>query len=44
MLYMGTGRTLNEVITAMRHDNLFEYKDIVKTALSILGGLTWDLD
>ena len=41
---MGTGRTLNEVITAMRHDNLFEYKDIVKTALSILGDLTWDLD
>lgn len=44
MLYMGTGRTLNEVITAMRHDNLFEYKDIIKVAIRILGDLTWDLD
>lgn len=42
-LYKGTGRTLNEVITLMKSAG-WDFKDIIKSELKILGDLTWDLD
>lgn len=42
-LYQGTGKTLNEVIAIMK-DKGYEYRDIIKSELKILGDLTWDLD
>lgn len=41
VLYQGTGRTLNEVIAIMK-DEGWEYRDIIKSELKILGDLVWE--